>query len=67
MSKDLDRRLAALEGAPGNHNDKWRTYYAQLHLVYGEPGEEFVFDEHMTDAQHRALFDAALERVYGKE
>ena len=67
MSKDLDKRLSALEGAPGNRNDKWREIHTKLHLIYGEPGEPFEFDETLTDAEHRAQLCEAIERVYGKE
>jgi len=67
MSKDLDRRLSALEGTPGQRNDKWRDVHTKLHLVYGEPGEPFEFDEALTDAEHRAQLSEVIERVYGKE
>lgn len=67
MNNDLDRRLSALEGATGHHNDMWRDFHTKLHLVYGEPGELFEFDETLTSAEHRTQLSEAIERVYGKE
>ncbi len=67
MNNDLNKRLSALEGASGHHNDKWREVHSKLHIIYGEPGEPFEFDETLTDAEHRAQLSEAIERVYGKE
>jgi hypothetical protein len=66
MNDNLNKRLSALEGAPGHHNDKWRELHAKLHFIYGEPGEPFEFDETLTDAQHRSQLSEAIERVYGE-